>query len=231
MKKFKKIILPTFIVLMLVIVSIILSKLFNGQFIETNANKKDINLQSVYFVSAESFSNAIDAQNCSNEISKVGGAGFVYNKENVYYVITSFYLTEKEASSVCTNLKLDYINAQVLKIDFKKVSLSSSEFSNNFKQILISFIEFYAKSSISLDKGEISKNQILLSSLTLNANIDECLKLLESSAQTSEIKSRVLLKTLKSNLTLINVNSNFSQTLKYLGVYSISEIRNSFLEM
>ena len=97
----------------------------------------------------------------------MGGAGYVYF-ENVYHVLASFYPTKKQAESVVKNIKDEYENASVYKIDINKFykNKALNEAQNNVIKDVVSstsnFISKFYDLIIELDTDQISHNNFNL---------------------------------------------------------------------
>lgn len=234
MSKIKKTSLCVLIIILLVLISFMVSKLFSLNFIQASTTKKGfVNVNSVYFVSAEKFSDKSLAESFATELGEVGGAGFVFEKNNMFYCLTSMYLNENDAKKVCNNLKIEYTNVEYIKLNFKAHNFSNLDNKENVeisKRISNSFnnmLNFYIEAFISLDKGETTQSKINLKSLSIISEIDDLINSLSLKASEEIIQYRVLLKTLKSNLELLTNSSNFNKNIKYLGINSAIEIFNT----
>lgn len=82
-----------------------------------------------YFVSAGEYLSYNDAKNVSSEIIEKQGAGFIHY-DGTYHVLISFYPTEKSAKNVLEQIKNDYKNACIYKMEiekFKKIKNFNAE--------------------------------------------------------------------------------------------------------
>ena len=225
MAKVRKVFLSCLIISLLILTSIILSKILSPQLIGvSNSATTQIGGQSVYFISANQFKNQSDAENLSTQITELGGAGYIFNFDKNFHVITSLYINKDDANKVCNKLKDKYTNAHVLKLSMKKTKINDKALAKEINSLINSIITFYANNFILLDKGEISVNKILINTIAINSQIDSLNETLYLQTDETLIKIRVLLKTLKSNMQLLSDNSSFNQFFKYIGVNSASTI-------
>ncbi len=228
MNKIKKFVLPSLIIAMLVIVSILLSKLFTFGIIDTNGKSKStIGGQSAFFVSVNSFDNLQDAENCSKSINTVGGAGYVLKHNNKNHVIVSMYLNKTDASAVMENIKGDYPSVSLIELQIKKKNIENQTLANDVNSFVFEILNFYVNNAIKLDKNEITKNNVLLKSLELNTNLDDLITKLEMDASDSSIKLRKMLKTVKNNLQLLTNFVSDGSTFKYMGINTFMDIFTS----
>jgi len=225
MAKVRKVFLSCLIISLLILTSIMLSKILSPQLIGvSNSATTQIGGQSVYFISANQFKNQSEAENLSTQITELGGAGYIFNFDKNFHVITSLYINKDDANKVCNKLKDKYTNAQVLKLSMKKTKINDKALAKEINSLINSIITFYANNFILLDKGEISVNKILINTIAINSQIDSLNETLYLQTDETLIKIRVLLKTLKSNMQLLSDNSSFNQFFKYIGVNSASTI-------
>lgn len=61
-----------------------------------------------------------------SNIIKQGGAGFIWKKDNKFYVLASAYLEENDAKMVKNNLKEKDISASIVKISIPEIAISGS---------------------------------------------------------------------------------------------------------
>lgn len=67
-----------------------------------------------YFVCYRLTDNAVSASSLSDTVASYGGAGYILNYNNRYYVTVSCYYKESDAQSVCDSLKKRELDCMVL---------------------------------------------------------------------------------------------------------------------
>ncbi|MBR4408086.1 MAG: hypothetical protein IKT27_07195 [Clostridia bacterium] len=162
--------------------NVITIKAFNN--ISTTGKQTGYNFYAISLFDASSESTA--KEQVANVI-KQGGAGFVWQKENKFYVLASAYLEENDAKMVKSNLEENGTSASVVKIHIPEIAISgtfSSLENTTLNSALKCFKTTYEKlydTSVSLDtnlktesesklevneiKNDISKIEVAFSSV------------------------------------------------------------------
>lgn len=111
----------------------------------------------VYAVSLGQYSSKSQAETSSESITKKGGAGFIYEKDNMYYVLASVYEKENDAKLVQENLSSSGISSKIIKmgidgVDFSSVSSSAQKkaFTSALLALKSAYVSLY-DISVSLD--------------------------------------------------------------------------------
>lgn len=78
-----------------------------------------------YFVCYRLTDNAISASSLSDTVSSYGGAGYILNYDNSYYITVSCYYTENDAQSVCDSLKRRELDCTVINAQTPDYKLKS----------------------------------------------------------------------------------------------------------
>ena len=167
----------------------------------------------VYFVEINTFLNYKDASTLANEISALGGAGYVYY-DGKYHVLASYYPDEEDATTVSENLLTDYPTAKVYAIKIDKVSLSN-ELSSSQQDCI---------------KDQINANEKLINSL-----YNTIIQYDSNSISDSEVN--IMLSNIKTDfdnnrdsfLEQFKIDSKFNLAKKYLS--KISQYVEQFGEM
>ena len=81
---------------------------------------------SVYAISMYDTSLKSSANEYSNDITKIGGAGYVWQMESKFYVLASAYLEENDANLVKTNLENDEFTPTIIKIDIAEIEIGGN---------------------------------------------------------------------------------------------------------
>lgn len=119
--------------------------------------------KNLYFVCFQTVYREDVANSVSSVICSGGGAGYVLQRGKGYAVVYSLYLRERDALSVCENLKDGGQNAEVVALSVDKVYLPASAVSNaeriiSFYNIFYDCISLLSKTAEELDAGRIDFN-------------------------------------------------------------------------
>ena len=134
--------------------------------------------QTFYFVYYRTSDNAISASSLAQTASNYGGAGYILNYKDNYYVTFSCYSKETEAKAVCSNLKRRDLECAVLKVEVKEYKLGNRTAKKNQKLYLGNLNTLSSLSSLAyecangLDTGEYSQSKAkdILASITDTLN-------------------------------------------------------------
>lgn len=144
-----------------------------------------------YFVCYTVNDNAVSADSISSAVSNYGGAGYILEYNNAFYVTISCYYNERDAITVCNNLKRMQPNClvlEVLKEDYAITSFSARSKENLYLgnlNTLLSLSTLAYDCSNSMDKGEFGQNEarLVLNDIEnnikglLTSNPDNCFSL------------------------------------------------------
>lgn len=119
----------TVFVVVCLALSIIFADLFSG-FITagsfsftTNTTTKNTSFN-IYAISLNSANNLAGAQAFTDDIKSRGGAGYIWQVENVFYVFASCYLEENDAIKVRDKLHDSGNECEIVQLEFKSIELS-----------------------------------------------------------------------------------------------------------
>ncbi len=141
-----------------------------------------------YFVCYKMTDNAVSAGSISQSVSNYGGAGYILQRGENYYITFSCYYSDDEAKAVCENLKDRNMECSVLKVETGDYRLPVNTSQNNDQLYLGNLNTMHSLSSLAyecangLDTGEFSQNKAkqILGSVTdtlnglLKANPSNC---------------------------------------------------------
>lgn len=140
-----------------------------------------------YFVCYRNEDNSVSAGSISGAVSNYGGAGYILEYGDSFYVTVACYYKENDAKSVCESLKNRDLNCEVLKIETDEycVSKSSSEINALYAgnlNTLQSLSTLAYECANAIDTGTYGQNQaksVILNVKSglnglLNANKDNC---------------------------------------------------------
>lgn len=150
-----------------------------------------------YFVYYRMSDNALSASSLSGTASSYGGAGYILNYNDNYYVTFSCYDKDDEAKTVCSNLKKRDLECDVLKIEIKNYKLQNRNAKNNQNLYLGNLNTLNSLSSLAyecangLDTGEYSQDKAkgILSSII--GSLKGLLKNNENNCFTESINSLI----------------------------------------
>ena len=148
-----------------------------------------------YLVYYRMSDNTLSANSLSDAASSYGGAGYVIEFNENYYVTFSCYYSDKEAQAVCSNLKRRDLDCEILKIELKRFKLQNRNAKKHQKLYLGNLDTLYSLSALAyecangLDTGEYSQERAksILSSVTDTLN--GLLKSNENNCFTASIKN------------------------------------------
>ncbi len=141
-----------------------------------------------FFVCYAMRDNAVSASSISSAVSEYGGAGYILEYDDTFYVTVACYYTENDAEKICDNLKKRNLNCSVLKIEKETYALQSdtankcAELYRGNLNTLNSLSTLAYECANALDTGEYnqSKATAVVSSIKsglnglLSANTDNC---------------------------------------------------------
>ncbi|MDE7329793.1 MAG: hypothetical protein K2N30_01680 [Clostridia bacterium] len=119
---------------------------------------------SFYFVCYAIEDNAISAGSMSSAVSSYGGAGYILEHKNNFYVTVSCYYEQRDAESVCASLKHRLLHCEVLNVDTDSYSLPASargnaELYKGNLNTLLSLSNLAYGCANSLDTGAYGQNE------------------------------------------------------------------------
>lgn len=140
-----------------------------------------------FFVCYRAEDNAVSASSVSEAVSSYGGAGYILEYGDVFYVTISCYYTKPDADGVCETLKKRNFNCEVLKVSTGDYTVNSRSKKNNKLYLgnlntLVSLSSVAYECANRLDTGEYLQAQAIsvveeiktaLGGL-LSANKDNC---------------------------------------------------------
>lgn len=197
--------------------------------------------KTLYAISLETLNNLSEAESKSENVKKQGGAGYILNNgANEFKIISSIYLTEKDAKSVKENLEASGTNCEIIKIKLPafnfKVSLSnkSSEILSDGINIFYSSYKNLYNLSIDYDSNNIdlvalktslnnlqTNNQKIIEKFNSNFNMSNNIYILYVKIYLQRANDIIL------NLQNLDESVNFSSEIKY----AYCNILNQYLDL
>ncbi|MDD2445884.1 MAG: hypothetical protein PHX09_03645 [Clostridia bacterium] len=145
----------------------------------SNISGGKVNAYSIYAIYLHQSSIKSSALEQSNSVKKMGGAGYVWEQEGVFYVIASAYIEENDAKKVKENLAGSSVKADILKITFDEITISR-EYSTDELSKLINAISVFKNTyktlydiSISLDTSILTETQCRLEVSNLHSEVNK----------------------------------------------------------
>ena len=187
-----------------------------------------IEAQKCYALSFGGFSTTEKAESYAKIIANRGGAGYIVNSDNVFYVVACIYLENSDAQSVYKNLTEEGEDVSIIALE---TSLQNIELKCSVKEVetfhagIASIKESFVlcnKLAADLDRGQ-DKNEV---AVQLAESYD---KLLEIKEKLSDEKFERITKLISKLLDNINkvVSNVSSSSLRFVAVsafLSIGEI-------
>lgn len=212
---------------------IITAHFFSAFLLRTESVSTSVSTPSfdLYLLSLSKSQVKTEALSSCPDYQQIGAGGYVYQKDNYYYVVSSAYLNKNDAVLVQNSLTSSDIKSEIVLVKFKSFSIAGNFDSSQSKVLskaISSPIEFYKEIydiAISLDTSvynEISARMAVNNAHNnLSASIDNFAVMFEN--YTDEIFKSITLflqkiKDISQNLcggTLLNNNQTYSSLLKY----------------
>ena len=104
-----------------------------------------------YFVCYRIADNAVSASSLSGTVSSYGGAGYILNYDEGYYVTVSCYYKKTEAETVCLGLKRRELDCSVLEVNTNKYKIKSYGAKKNAELYLGNLNTLYSLSSLAYE--------------------------------------------------------------------------------
>ncbi len=140
-----------------------------------------------YFICYRTEDNAVSASSVSDAVSSYGGAGYILEHDDAFFVTVACYYTDNDAQTVCESLKRRDLDCEVIKISTDEYTVAGTSNANN-KLYLGNLNTLQSLTSLAygcanaLDTGEYGQTQaksVILDVQNtlkglLNANPDNC---------------------------------------------------------
>ena len=210
-----------------------------------NVNSNYINeSKSLYALSLYSSTNKTDANNYSTDVKKQGGAGFVYYKDSTFFILSSIYKTNSEATTVKNNLAKNNIDSEIIKIELPTLNIKASLTTKSGK-ILSEGITLFYNSYSSLYKISLNYDtqniDIIQAKHQIASLLDENTKVITNfnkyfnqSTNVYVLYIKIYLNKLNNvvtQLTTIDESENFSSRIKETYCEVVNEYLNLYGEM
>ncbi|MDD4815909.1 MAG: hypothetical protein PHQ62_02065 [Clostridia bacterium] len=97
-----------------------------NSFANVNISSSKCSSYSIFAISMFDSTIKSSANEYANNITKIGGAGYVWQKDSKYYVLASAYLEENDANLVKTNLESKDYQPSITKIDIGEITINNT---------------------------------------------------------------------------------------------------------
>lgn len=84
-----------------------------------------------YFICYRTEDNAVSASSVSDAVSSYGGAGYILEHGDGFYVTVACYYNDDDAKTVCESLKRRDLDCEVIKISTDEYSVAGNSSANN----------------------------------------------------------------------------------------------------
>lgn len=117
-----------------------------------------------YFVCYRTEDNAVSAGSISGAVSNYGGAGYILEYGDSFFVTVACYYDDKDANNVCENLKKRDIECEVVEISTEEYYVANASSANNKLYLgnlntLQSLTTLAYNCANSIDTGEYGQTQ------------------------------------------------------------------------
>lgn len=220
-----------FIIIICISISILSANLLSNFISVGSLAVTSKNTDKVYAISMGRYSTNSLATERASEIQNQNGAGYIYTKNGIYFVLASAYSSENDAIKVQSKLKEQKIDSEIIEVKISITDVDTTNYTDEEKKIIENaqkiFYETYSSLydvSISLDNGVIDEVKARVQVSSIKSNV-EALKSNFDLKITKKAVSDIL--KLKLNLHYLNESLNdllkntdsFSSKLKYTYLY------------
>lgn len=84
-----------------------------------------------YFICYRTEDNAVSASSVSDAVSSYGGAGYILEHDNSFFVTVACYYNDNDAKAVCESLKRRDLDCEVVKISTDEYTVAGNSNANN----------------------------------------------------------------------------------------------------
>ena len=176
--------------------------------------------------SGDSFSSV--AEN-SNYVKLQDGAGYVYQKNNRYFLLAGVYKTNGDAQKVVD--KISGYEAEVVEIKFDKLVLNSNYSAEQIKALrrgismIDRFFDAVQEITVCFDRGEIldaeARQKLQVFKETCQADKETITKAFKDSGDYFVTCVKIFHSEVISNLSTLIVSQNLSSDLKYITISTL----------
>lgn len=222
--------------LVCIISILLLIVIFSVSFYLGNIKTKKYSEKIFYLVYAGKFTLASKANEMCITVSDRGGAGVIYYKENLKYVVVSSYFVEADANKVKEQIMGSFPDAGLLKVSASKLTkkvCTAIEKENGCKRYYKQYYEFcntLHDLTLSVDKAEISEHEVYKIVMDVKQNLSVISQMLKSSTESigknMYSSSLIALEQINSFFNSSFIANSVSKNLKKLYINSIIEFES-----
>ncbi len=134
--------------------------------------------QKVYAISVGEYTSEQQASVTQQTISKKGGAGYIYEKNNLFYVLASAYEKENDAKLVQKNLAESGISNKIIIIEIDEINFEGINNNNQkkeFNKLIVAIKTVFQKLydiSVSLDTKSIDETKAKIEIIELKSYLE-----------------------------------------------------------
>ncbi len=126
-----------FLSLVCIAVCVLLASILSSAItVSSSASSSSYDGFEIYAISLGSYTSKQAAQATEEDVMQRGGAGYIYNKNEIYYVLASAYERENDAKLVKENLTANNNTCTIMKIEISAPDLSKTSSSSQAKSFL-----------------------------------------------------------------------------------------------
>lgn len=177
----------------------------------------------IYAISVGSYTSKQAAQATEEDVMQRGGAGYIYKKNELYYVLVSAYERENDAKLVKENLAASNNACTIIKIEIAAPDLSKASSTSQAKAFLSalgeiknSVLKLYDV-SVALDTKAIDETKAKIQIIEIKGNLE---KEFEKLSRGSNAVDGIYYQTIKN--TFSTLESELSALRNYQAINGIS---------
>lgn len=210
--------------------SILLANLLTMAVYPTSQSSQEIKSGGfeLHFLTVGKSQNKLSAEAISEDYQKLGSGGFVWQKDEYFYVVSSIYQNKNDANLVQTNLKNSGIESEIFTLAFKPYSITGT-FDNEEKKVLTKALNIAFSSyqnlydtAISLDTAVYNQTSAKLAVNAVHSSINSALAdfqtiflNFENEKLLTMLKNIQKASTSLCSDTKISKNQTYSSLIKY----------------
>lgn len=177
----------------------------------------------IYAISLGSYTSKQAAEATEEDVMQRGGAGYIYKKNEIYYVLASAYERENDAKLVKENLAASNNTCTIMKIEISAPDLSKTSSSSQAKSFLSalgeiknSVLKLYDV-SVALDTKAVDETKAKIQIIEIKGNLE---KEFEKLSRGSSAVDGIYYHTIKN--TFSTLEGELSDLRNYQAVNGIS---------
>ncbi len=195
------------------------------------AKQQAFSLYSIYIYTAQTKS---QADEMSSITRKKNGAGYIYQSDTGYLILTSCYENQNDAQKVIANLAENGIEGKLLEIKYDEIKFTA-KLNETEKNTLTQSVQIYKNLYKKLYDLSVSVDTNLLTEIKAKNNLNDIIKDFLSKKQDFEsiFNQRLTSAILKLKISLGNLSTILDNLYEYSSIefpYS-SQIKNSYFQI